>query len=100
MPILAIETLVVGIRLTLGKTPEFLSSSFRIPLDSKPLCLRILKQSEQYISFPAIGAKGTTAAPPQEIQTVLYMSLRDSLCGDLCRVIGFSARINTRTPSA
>ena len=68
MPILAIDFLVVGIRLIDAKTLVYVSSSSRNLFDIRPDCLRDVKQSEQYKSFPAIGANDTTAVPPQEVQ--------------------------------
>ena len=97
MPILAIDALVVGIRLIDGKTLVYASSSpFSNLFDSKPSCLRDVKQSEQYISFPGIGTNGTIAGPPQEVQSALWVSVRDLSC---CDVLNVAACMNARAPS-
>ena len=69
MPILAIEDRVVVMRTMSEKTPAIISS-FRTLFGSRPSCLRVLKQSEQNMSLPAIGSNGTKAIPSQEEQIV------------------------------
>jgi hypothetical protein len=72
MPILAIDALVVDIRFIEGKISLYDSSlPLRNLFDSKPFCLRDVKQSKQYRSFPGIGMKGTLAVPPHDVQLAL-----------------------------
>ena len=72
MPILAIDVLVEGMRLIEGKTSVCASSiSFENLGDCNTFCLRSVKQSEQYRFFPGIGMNGTSAVPPQAVQSAL-----------------------------
>ena len=101
MPIVAIAALVVGIR-SIDEKPFLYASSFSslsTLFNSKPLFLRDVKQSEQYRSLPGIGTNGTTACPPQEVQSALYVYVRDLLCCERRDVLNFVACMNACAPS-
>ena len=101
MPIMAIDALVVGISLIERKTSAYVSNfSFCNLFDSEPFRLRDVKQSEQYRSFPGIGMNGTVAVSPQEVQSALYLYVRDLLYCERCDVLIFIACMNARTPRA